>query len=198
MPRFTHPRPSVGRTRCGTWYGAASSVWRARAANYSSSGGVRASRGATGPPRALACVAFYAAAAGRRWLRRGGCGISSPGRRLAARLACAPAHRPVACPLASHVSCLSMGLGFAAASACQDGGSRPASPAPRPAARWFAIGPPRRWLPHWLWHCCACLCRPGLVRQPEEWLFAGLACPRRPGPSRHGSRASRPLHRTIQ
>ena len=20
MPRFTHPRPSVGRTRCGTWY----------------------------------------------------------------------------------------------------------------------------------------------------------------------------------
>ena len=51
-------RSSDGRTHGGTWSWAASSVWRARAANDSSSGGVCASRGATGPPRALACAAF--------------------------------------------------------------------------------------------------------------------------------------------
>jgi hypothetical protein len=51
-------RSSGGRTHCGTWSWAASSVWRARAASDSSSGGLCASRGATGPPHALACAAF--------------------------------------------------------------------------------------------------------------------------------------------
>ena len=54
-------RSSVGRTHGGTWSWAASSVWRARAANDSSrasGGSVCPSRGATGPPRALACAAF--------------------------------------------------------------------------------------------------------------------------------------------
>ena len=117
MPRFTHPHPSVGRTRCGTWYGAASSVWRARAANDSSGGGVRASRGATGPPRALGCVAFYAAAVGRRWLRASSAGCG----------------------------------GAAAAFARQDGDLLPASPAPRPIARWLAHRPATSAACAWAW-----------------------------------------------
>ena len=36
------------------------------------------------------------------------------------------------------------------------------SSAHRPAAS-MPIGPPRRWFAHWLWACCACLCRPGFA-----------------------------------
>ena len=88
------------------------------------------------------------AAGEQLWLRQGGCCFRSPGLRLAARLACASAHRPAACPSARHVGGLCMGLGFAAASARQAGDLRAASPAPRPAARRLA---------HWLWLCSACL-----------------------------------------
>ena len=68
LPWFTHPSPSVGRTRCGTWDGAASwsSVWQAKEANDSSSGGV--SSPCTGMCCVLCCScwrAVLAAAAGR-------------------------------------------------------------------------------------------------------------------------------------
>ena len=51
------------------------------------------------------------AAGEQRWLRRGVCCIRSPGRRLEARLACAPARRSVACALALALLRLSMSAG---------------------------------------------------------------------------------------
>ena len=101
------------------WHIVQGSVHRmlARAANDSSCGCVRASSGATGPPHALACVVFYAAAAGQHLL---------------------------------HASSAGSG-GAAAAFAHKASDLRPASPAPRPIARWLAHLPATSAACAWAW-----------------------------------------------
>ena len=90
-------------------------------------------------------VHWYVLCFMRRQRGGAGCGraaLAAAGRllhSLARTATCGPPRLPG--PLARHVGGLRMGLGFAAASARQDGDLRPASPAPRPAARWFAHWP---------------------------------------------------------
>ena len=124
-----------------------------------SSGGVRASpawrHGST--LYTGICVAFYAAAVGRRWLRASSAGCG----------------------------------GAAAAFPRQDGNLRPRRLAcaglAGPAARWFALGPPRRWLAHWLRICgCACLCRPGFAFSGTTVMVVRPAAAG-PGPATAGS-----------
>ena len=160
--------------------------------------------------------AFYAAAAGRRWLRASSAGCGGPAAAFARQhcdlrpatpsprqIARWLAHRPATLAACTWAWALLL-LPLARTATCCPG---PDSPAPRASARSLVVcpSPPRRWLAHWLWLCCTCLCRPGFAFSDTTVMVVRLPVPgrataARAEPGRLGSRASRSLHslRTIQ